>query len=105
MSMFPPELESTKYSGPPAPAPEPRFWFEVKAHPNAFWHSFLAFTAANLPYPIMLGWKPLHLFMALLVGFAFAVRHGRRQTSLRWIYGIAAVWCVVSAFLAASYAG
>jgi hypothetical protein len=105
MSMFPPELESTKYSGPPAPPPKPHWWEGPKVHPKAFWHGLLAFTAANLPWAIVGGGKPLYYAMALLVGFAFAFRWSRRLGTLKWIYGFGAGWCVISALLAAVYAG
>jgi hypothetical protein len=105
MPMFPPELESTKYTGPPAPPPKLHWWEGPKAHPRAFWHGFLAFTLANLPWALIGGGKPLYFAMATLVGFAFAVRHARRLATLKWIYGFAGVWCVVSALLAWVYAG
>jgi hypothetical protein len=100
-----PELESTKYSGPPAPAAEPRWSIYPKAHPRAFWHGFAGFTAANLPWAIIGGAKPLYFAMALLVGLAFAFRHAQRLATLRAIYGFAGGWCVVSALLAWWYAG
>jgi hypothetical protein len=102
--MPPPELESTKYSGPPAPLPKPPWW-EVRPHPKAFWHGFVAFTTANLPFAFFAGGKPLHYAMAVLVGFAFAFRWSRKLATLTSIYGFATAWIVVATALGWLYAG
>jgi hypothetical protein len=96
------ELESTKHTGPPAPLPKPR-WYEIKAHPRAFRHAFVAFSLANVPWPLIAGGKTLHYVMVLVVGFVFAVRYGRRMATLKSIYGFGAAWCAASALLAWLY--
>jgi hypothetical protein len=105
MPFHPPELESTQYSGTLTPPSKPSWWRGPQVHPRAFWHSFVVFTVANLPWAVIGGGKPLYYFMAALVGFAFAFRHAKRLATLKWIYGFGAAWCVISAVLAWLHAG
>ena len=105
MPMFPPELESTKYSGTPAPPPKPYWWEGPKRHPKSFWHASLAFALANSVYAYFVGGLAWHYVMAVFVGFAFAFRWHRNLATLRWIYGFAAGYGAFAFVLAWLHAG
>ena len=95
MAMFPPELESTKYDGPPTPRPDiydmyPRL-FGPRPHRRAFWHTFLAFSVAFSIYVYVGAGTTQAYAIAGLCGFAFALRWGTILGSLRVIYSFAGV--------------
>jgi hypothetical protein len=108
MAMFPPELESTKYDGPPAPRPDiydmyPRLG--PRPHPKAFWHAFLAFSLAFSVCVYVGGGTSQGYAMAGLGGFAFALRWGRTLGTLRVIYGFAGVLGAIGLIIGWIHAG
>lgn len=108
MAMFPPELESTKYDGPPAPRPDmydmyPRLG--PRPDPKAFWHAFLAFSLAFSVCVYVSAATPQRYALAVIAGFAFALRWGRKFPTPRVIYGSAGLLGLVALFIGWIHAG
>jgi hypothetical protein len=100
MAMFPPELESTKHEGPPAPRPDIYDMFpKLGPRPRygrIFGHAFLAFSVAFSVCVYATGGTPQSYVMAVLCALFLALTWARVAATLRVIYVSAAVFGAIA---------